>query len=74
MSAVKLPAAFILRLIAPPHFLISRSPLISQDGVDRWHVGFMAGYGNNHSSTRSVMSGYRASGSVEGYSTGGYAT
>lgn len=46
----------------------------SRDGVDRWHVGFMAGYGNNHSSTRSVMSGYRASGSVEGYSIGGYAT
>ena len=46
----------------------------SHDGVERWHVGFMAGYGNNHSSTRSLASGYRASGSVEGYSIGGYAT
>lgn len=46
----------------------------SRDGVDRWHLGFMAGYGNNHSSTRSLASGYRASGSVEGYSIGGYAT
>jgi outer membrane autotransporter barrel domain len=46
----------------------------SSDGTDRWHVGFMAGYGNNHNSTRSQMSGHRSTGSVEGYSVGGYAT
>ncbi|MBS1203480.1 MAG: autotransporter outer rane beta-barrel protein [Proteobacteria bacterium] len=46
----------------------------SSDGTDRWHVGFMAGYGNNHNSTRSLMSGLRSTGSVNGYSVGGYAT
>lgn len=45
-----------------------------RNGINRWHVGFMASYGNAHSSTRSVMSGYRASSSVEGYSIGGYTT
>lgn len=46
----------------------------STDGTDRWHVGFMAGYGNNHSATHNQMSGYSSKGSLEGYSVGGYAT
>jgi autotransporter family porin len=46
----------------------------STDGVDRWHVGFMAGYGNSHSATENRASGYRSKGSIDGYSIGGYAT
>nr|WP_249516445.1 autotransporter outer membrane beta-barrel domain-containing protein [Escherichia coli] len=34
----------------------------------------MAGYGNEHSSTDSVRTGYRSKGNVKGYSTGLYAT
>lgn len=46
----------------------------STDGLDRWHLGLMAGYGNNHSSTKSNISGYSSKGSVDGYSTGIYGT
>ncbi len=46
----------------------------STDGLDRWHVGVMAGYGDSHSTTRNQHSGYRSKGSVNGYSVGGYAT
>ncbi|EIQ5920862.1 autotransporter outer membrane beta-barrel domain-containing protein [Escherichia coli] len=46
----------------------------STDGSDRWHLGLMAGYGNEHSSTDSVRTGYRSKGNVKGYSTGLYAT
>ncbi|WP_353654550.1 autotransporter outer membrane beta-barrel domain-containing protein [Citrobacter sp. Ce119] len=46
----------------------------SQNGLDRWHLGVMAGYGNDHSNTRSSRTGYRSRGSVNGYSTGVYAT
>lgn len=42
--------------------------------TDRWHLGVMTGYGNDHNSTDSVRTGYRSKGSVNGYSTGLYAT
>ncbi|MBB2401788.1 autotransporter outer membrane beta-barrel domain-containing protein [Escherichia sp. 14.0993] len=42
--------------------------------TDRWHLGVMAGYGNEHNNTDSVRTGYRSKGSVNGYSTGLYAT
>nr|WP_246864813.1 autotransporter outer membrane beta-barrel domain-containing protein [Citrobacter freundii] len=46
----------------------------SQNGLDRWHLGVMAGYGNDHNSTQSSRTGYRSKGSVNGYSSGVYAT
>ncbi|MGL5701339.1 MAG: autotransporter outer membrane beta-barrel domain-containing protein, partial [Kluyvera sp.] len=46
----------------------------SQNGGDRWHLGVMAGYGNNHSNTVSSQTHYRSKGSVNGYSAGMYAT
>ncbi|MEG2683642.1 autotransporter outer membrane beta-barrel domain-containing protein [Citrobacter sp.] len=46
----------------------------SPDGVQRLHVGVMAGYGRNSSNSRSNATGYRSDGSVNGYSTGLYAT
>ncbi len=46
----------------------------STDGQDRWHVGFMAGYGNSHGKSHNPLSGYGSRGSVDGYSIGGYAT
>ena len=42
--------------------------------TDRWHLGVMVGYGNEHNNTDSVRTGYRSKGSVNGYSTGLYAT
>ncbi|MCU6404276.1 autotransporter outer membrane beta-barrel domain-containing protein [Enterobacter quasiroggenkampii] len=41
---------------------------------ERFHLGLMAGYGNNHSNTDSSKTGYSARGSVNGYSVGGYFT
>lgn len=41
---------------------------------ERWHLGVMAGYGNDHNSTDSIRTGYRSKGNVNGYSTGLYAT
>lgn len=46
----------------------------STDGLDRWHVGLMAGYGDSHNTTQNQHTGYRSKGSVNGYSVGGYAT
>ena len=46
----------------------------STDGLDRWHLGVMAGYAKNHSSTHSNISGYGSKGSVDGYSSGIYGT
>jgi len=46
----------------------------SSDGADRFHLGLMAGYANQHSSTRNNLSGHSAKGSINGYSTGIYGT
>ncbi|MBT0723567.1 autotransporter outer membrane beta-barrel domain-containing protein [Rosenbergiella sp. S61] len=46
----------------------------STDGLNRGHVGFMAGYGNNHSTSRNQVGNYSSKGSVDGYSIGSYAT
>ncbi|MFZ1874641.1 MAG: autotransporter outer membrane beta-barrel domain-containing protein, partial [Chania sp.] len=46
----------------------------SHDGLDRFHLGLMAGYGNSKSNTASHLSGYDAKGSTEGYSVGAYST
>lgn len=46
----------------------------TRNGMDRWHVGAMAGYGNSHSKTRSNVTGYTSKGSVNGYSVGLYGT
>ncbi|WP_312284314.1 autotransporter-associated beta strand repeat-containing protein [Yokenella regensburgei] len=46
----------------------------SPDGVQRLHIGVMAGYGRDSSNSRSNATGYRSDGSVNGYSTGLYAT
>ncbi|THE33649.1 autotransporter outer membrane beta-barrel domain-containing protein, partial [Citrobacter murliniae] len=46
----------------------------STDGLNRGHLGLMAGYGNNHSSTRSSVTGYDSKGSINGYSVGAYGT
>lgn len=46
----------------------------SASGLDRWHLGIMAGYGHASSNTRSSSTGYHSDGSVNGYSAGVYAT
>lgn len=46
----------------------------STNGLDTLHLGIMAGYGNTTSSTHSTYTGYDATGSVQGYSTGLYGT
>lgn len=46
----------------------------STDGLNRGHLGLMAGYGNNHSHTHSQVNGYGSDGSVTGYSVGVYGT
>ncbi|WP_287147421.1 autotransporter outer membrane beta-barrel domain-containing protein, partial [Aeromonas sp.] len=46
----------------------------SNNGVNRFHLGLMSGYGNSKSTTVSSVSGYNAKGTVEGYSTGVYGT
>lgn len=46
----------------------------SSDGLDRWHLGAMAGYANQKSKTRSNATGYASRGQVDGYSVGLYAT
>ncbi|WP_145576618.1 autotransporter outer membrane beta-barrel domain-containing protein [Yersinia mollaretii] len=45
----------------------------SNNGLDRLHLGVMAGYGNSKSDTN-AKSGYKSKGSVDGYSTGVYST
>lgn len=44
------------------------------DDGDRWHVGFMAGYGSDRSKTSGESSAYHAKGKVKGYSVGTYAS
>ncbi|WP_127956542.1 autotransporter outer membrane beta-barrel domain-containing protein [Serratia microhaemolytica] len=46
----------------------------SYDGVSRFQLGVMAGYGNSNSNTVSSLTGYSAKGKVDGYSAGLYAT
>lgn len=44
------------------------------NGDDRWDVGVMAGYGEVSGQARSMLTGYRARSSVDGYSVGAYGT
>ncbi|MDR6352460.1 autotransporter family porin [Pantoea sp. SORGH_AS 659] len=46
----------------------------SSSDNDRYHLGLMAGYGNNQNSTHSTVSGHGSKGSVNGYSVGMYGT
>ncbi|WP_404680448.1 autotransporter outer membrane beta-barrel domain-containing protein [Raoultella terrigena] len=46
----------------------------SSNGDDLYHLGVMAGYANSKSNTISNANGYRADGSINGYSTGVYGT
>ncbi|NTX81030.1 autotransporter outer membrane beta-barrel domain-containing protein [Serratia proteamaculans] len=46
----------------------------SSDELERWHLGVMAGYGNEHSNSNSNVTSYKSKGSVNGYSVGLYAT
>lgn len=46
----------------------------SSDGLDRYHVGVMGGYANQHSNTRNNQTGYNSKGIVDGYSAGLYGT
>ncbi|MFA3759303.1 autotransporter outer membrane beta-barrel domain-containing protein [Yersinia sp. 2466 StPb PI] len=46
----------------------------SNNDMDRFHLGVMAGYGNSKSTTISQVSGYNAKGSTDGYSAGVYGT
>ncbi|EDQ7941400.1 autotransporter outer membrane beta-barrel domain-containing protein [Salmonella enterica] len=46
----------------------------SSDDLDRWHLGVMGGYANEHSNTRSDRVGYGSDGRVSGYSAGLYGT
>ncbi|MGL4724634.1 MAG: autotransporter outer membrane beta-barrel domain-containing protein [Scandinavium sp.] len=46
----------------------------SNDGLDRWHLGVMAGYANSQSRTHSSLTGYHSRGQITGYSAGVYAT
>lgn len=43
-------------------------------GDDRWDIGVMGGYANQHANTHSTLTGYKAKSSVDGYSAGLYAT
>ncbi len=46
----------------------------SMDGLDRWHLGVMGGYANEHSNTQSNRAGYGSDGRTSGYSAGLYGT
>lgn len=46
----------------------------STDGLDLWHLGLMAGYGNSQSRSASSLTGYHSRGEVNGYSVGLYGT
>lgn len=46
----------------------------STDGLDRWHLGAMAGYANQKSRTHNTVNGYHSRGQISGYSAGLYAT
>ena len=44
------------------------------DGLDRWHLGVMGGYANEHSNTHSNRAAYGSDGRTSGYSVGLYGT
>ncbi|MFV8798428.1 autotransporter outer membrane beta-barrel domain-containing protein [Yersinia sp. LJYL362] len=46
----------------------------SNNGMDRFRLGVMVGYGNSKNTTVSQVSGYNAKGTTDGYSTGVYGT
>lgn len=46
----------------------------SSDGLDRWHLGAMAGYANSQNRTQSSLTGYHSRGQVTGYSVALYGT
>lgn len=46
----------------------------SSNAQDRWHLGVMAGYANQHSNTQSNRVGYKSDGRISRYSAGIYAT
>ncbi len=46
----------------------------SSNAQDRWHLGVMAGYANQHSNTQSNRVGYKSDGRISGYSARLYAT
>ena len=46
----------------------------STDGLDRWHLGLMAGYANSKSRSHSSLTGYTSHGEISGYSAGLYGT
>jgi autotransporter family porin len=46
----------------------------SEDGLDRWHLGVMAGYANSQNRTNSSLTGYHSRGQITCYSAGVYAT
>lgn len=46
----------------------------SSDGLDRWHLGAMAGYANEKNKTTNHRNHYASRGQVDGYSVGLYAT
>ena len=46
----------------------------SGDNEQRYHLGVMAGYANQHSKTINSLSGYSSKGQISGYSTGLYGT
>lgn len=46
----------------------------STDGLDRWHIGAMAGYANSKNRTTSALNNHYSRGQIEGYSVGLYGT
>ncbi|CFR15797.1 autotransporter outer membrane beta-barrel domain-containing protein [Yersinia kristensenii] len=46
----------------------------SDDNLNRWHLGVMAGYANQQSNTNSQVTGIGSKGKVDGYSAGLYGT
>ncbi|EPM0024090.1 autotransporter outer membrane beta-barrel domain-containing protein [Citrobacter farmeri] len=46
----------------------------STNGVNRWHLGLMAGYATSSSHTHSNLTGYSSRGQIHGYSAGIYGT
>ncbi|EPM0023279.1 autotransporter outer membrane beta-barrel domain-containing protein [Citrobacter farmeri] len=46
----------------------------STDGLDRWHLGLMAGYANSKNRSHSSLTGYTSRGEISGYSAGLYGT
>jgi autotransporter family porin len=46
----------------------------SGNGLERYHLGAMVGYGNQHSNTNNNFTGFSSKGKVDGYSVGLYGT